>query len=278
MGSVSPMDIALAAAPHIDRLVLSVARQVDISHGAHLSGLAQECGLETLDLIPHLADFLLGGVLTRELAGVRLRYRPSEQVLARLDELAEKSLIRQTDSGLVATPPLRPLLEALHRAQAEVAAAMWGAHAEDVTAAASIARTVAHAASTDHTVAAVHRSLPEPLDPYLLLHSRLVTLRYIRQHDHAVAWLQHGLTAAEMVVLTSLWQAGRVVAPSELGRLIELGLAETDPPRLTDHGREVREAIEAETNRRAQQTFDVLDDEIAGEFLAALQRLPGQVD
>lgn len=65
---------------------------------------------------------------------------------------------------------------------------------------------------------------------------------------------------------------------SELGRLIELGLVETDPPRLTDRGREVRDAIEAETNRRAQQTFDLLDDEIAGEFLAALQRLPGQVD
>lgn len=272
------MDIAFAAAPHIDRLVLSVAHQVDISHGAHLSGLGHECGLETQDLIPHLADFLRGGVLTRELAVVRLRYRPSEQVLARLDELVEKGLIRQTDSGLAATPSLQPLLEALYRAQAEVAAGMWGAHADDIAAAASIARTVAHAASTDHTVATVHRSLPEPLDPSLLLHHRLVTLRYIRQHDHAAAWLEHGLTAAEMVDLTSLWQAGQVVAPSELARLVERGLVEADPPRLTDRGLELRETIEAETNRRAQETFDVLDDGTAGEFLAALQRLPDEVD
>ena len=93
-----------------------------------------------------------------------------------------------------------------------------------------------------------------------------------------MAWLEHGLTAAEMVILTSLWQAGRVAAPGELGRLIELGLVASDPPRLTERGREVRESIEAETNRRAQQTFDRLDDQTAGEFLAALQRLPGQVD
>lgn len=275
--SVTLMEIALTAAPHIDRLVLSVARQVDIDHGAYLSGLALEGGLDTLDLIPHFADFLLGGVLTRELAVVRVRYRPSEQVLARLDELAENRLIRQAGSGLVATSALRPLLEALHWAQAEVAAKIWESHADDVAAAASIARTVAHAASTDHTVATVHRSLPEPVDPYLLLHHRLVTLRFIRQHDHAVAWLQHGLTAAEMVIVTSLWQAGRVAQPSGFGRLIELGLVETDPPRLTDRGRELRGAIEAETNRRAQQTFDLLDDEVARDFLAALQRLPGQI-
>lgn len=208
-----------------------------------------------------------------------MRYWPPERVLARLDELEEKQLIREGDSGLVAPPTLRPLLEALLAAQADVAAEAWGNHQDDVATATSLARELAEAASDDHVVAVVHRTLPEPTDPYALLEHRLVTLRYIRQHDHAMAWLSRGLTAPDMVVMTNLWQDEPVEEPGDgLARLVARGFAVGDHPRLTASGRQVREAIEDETNKRAQQTFDVLEERGAAALLAALRRLPGTID
>ena len=271
--------IARDAAPEIDRLVLSVNSRVGPKHGARLAELARERGLETLELLPHFEAFILGGRLTRDLALLRMRYWPPQRVLGRLDELEDKGLIQQGDTGLAATPAMRPLLEALLAARADVAAEAWGAHEDDVATAASGARSVAEAASHDHVVAVVHRALTEPADPYLLLENRLVTLRYVRQHDHARAWLTRGLTAPDMVVATKLWKNQPVEVPGDgLARLIELGFAEGDPPRLTPSGRDLREEIEADTNKRAQQTFDVLDERAAAEFLVALRRLPGTQD
>ena len=276
---VNLVRIAREAAPEIDRLVLSVNRRVGPKHGTRLAQLARERGLGTLELLPHFGDFLLAGRLTRDLAILRMRSWPPEQVLTRLDELEEKELIRQGDTGLVATSTMRPLLEELLTAQADVAAQAWGDHPDDVSTATQMAREVGAAASDEHVVAVVHRSLPSPADPFLLLEHRLVTLRYIRQHDHAMAWLARGLTAPDMVIMTKLWQNNPMGEPSDgLARLIELGLVGGDPPRLTAAGGEMREAIEADTNERAQQTFDVLDDRGATEFLAALRRLPGVVD
>lgn len=273
------MEIAREAAPEIDRLVLSVNRHVGPKHGSRLLELARECGLETLELLPHFGDFLLAGRLTLDLATVRMRYMPPERVLSRLDELEEKGLIRRGDSGLVATPAMRPLLEALSAAQADVAAEMWSDHHDDVATVTPLAERLAGAASDDHVVAVVHRTLPEPADPYLLLLVRLVTLRYIRQHDHAMAWHSRGLTAPEMVTMTELWhdQPGDHSGDG-LTRLVAAGLAEADPPRLTSAGLQLREAIEDETNRRSQETFDVLDPGAAEDLIAALRRLPGTND
>lgn len=273
------MEIAREAAPEIDRLVLSVNGQVGPKHGGRLLELAHECGLETLELLPHFGDFLLAGKLTHDLATLRMRYMPPERVLSRLDELEGKLLIRRGDSGLVATPALQHLLEALSAAQADVAAEMWGGHQDDVATVTPLAKQLAEAASDDHVVAVVHRTLPEPADPYLLLLVRLVTVRYIRQHDHAMAWLSHGLTAPEMVTMTELWhdQAGDRSGDG-LTRLVAAGLAETNPPRLTSAGLQMREAIEDETNRRSQETFDVLDSGPAEALIAALRRLPGTID
>jgi hypothetical protein len=48
-----------------------------------------------------------------------------------------------------------------------------------------------------------------------------------------------------------------------------------DPPALTTSGQQVREAIEVETDERAQRTFDALDDDAASDLLERLRRLPG---
>lgn len=273
------MEIAREAAPDIDRLVLSVNRQVGPKHGGRLLELARGCGLETLELLPHFGDFLLAGRLTHELATLRMRYMRPERVLSRLGELEGKLLVRHGDSGLVVSPAMRPLLEALSVAQADVAAGMWGDYHDDVATLTPLAKRLAEAASDDHVVAVVHRTLPEPADPYLLLLVRLVTLRYIRQHDHAMAWHSRGLTAPEMVTMTELWHNQASGQSGDgLTRLVAEGLAEANPPRLTSAGLQMREAIEDETNRRCQETFDVLDPGAAEALIAALRRLPGTID
>jgi hypothetical protein len=171
---------------------------------------------------------------------------------------------------------LRPLLEAMAAAWAEVAAEAWGGHREDLTTATDAAGIVGRAASDDHVAAVVHQELPEPTDPYLLLEHRLVTLRLVRQHDHVAAWKARGLTAPAVALLTKLWQADRVADRGDgLTHLIEMGLVDAEPLSLTAKGRKVRESIEAETNQRAQETFDVLDEAAGVDFLAALRRLPG---
>lgn len=273
------METAREAAPEIDRLVLSVNGRMGRLHGERLLEVAREGGLDSLELLPHLGDFLLAGALTRELATVRMRYMPREKVEARLDELEGKELIARRNSALAATPALRPVLEAVRQAQGEVARQTWSGHADQVATLTPLVRRVAEAASDDHLVAVVHRNLPEPSDPYLALHTRLVTLRYVRQHDHAAAWAAHGLTPPDMVAMTRLWHEEPLESSDEaLARLVTLGYARDDPPRLTPTGAELREDIEADTNRRAQETFDVLDREAAGTLLVGLRRLPGVVD
>jgi len=267
------MQVAAAAAPEIDRLVLYVNRRVGPEHGARLAEVARGAGLETLDLLPPLGDFMHGGRLTRELAVLRMRYMPPERVVARIDELEESGLLTAGPHGLTAAPPLRTVLEAMFAAQADVASRAWGDHGDDVATASRVAATLGAAATPDHAVAAVHRDLPERPDPHLRLFDRLVTLRYVRQHDHAEAWLGRGLTPPDMVVLTALWHGETAEDPGGVvARLSARGLV--DPPELTGEGRRIRDAIEDETNERAGRTFGVLDDEDPAAFLGALRRLP----
>jgi hypothetical protein len=272
------MNITQDAAREIDRLVLSLYRAIGPKHGGRLVGLAHELGLESLEFLPLLGDFLLTGALTQEVALLRMRYSSPERLLGWLDELDAKDLIENTDDAWRATPTLRPLLESLVAAETEIATEAWKDHDSDVGTVGDVAQSLIAAASDDHRVAVAHRELPQPSDPYLLLFHRLVGVRYIRQQDHITAWEAPGLTAPEMVVLTKLW-LGEDVAdyPAVMARLALVELATNNPPALTEAGLELREAIEVDTNAASQRTFDTLDDASATEFLAALQRLPGIV-
>jgi helix-turn-helix protein len=269
------MGIAREAAPEIDRLVLFV-RNLGPERNRKLTELARELGLETMELLPHFADFLVAGALTTELATLRMPYSPPSKVLDRLGELQEKNLISPGANGLAATSTMRPLLEALLAAQGEVAVEAWGGYDEDVATATYLAGKVRDAASVDHVVAVGHRLLAEPTEPAHRLAHRLLTLRYVRQHDHVAAWLARGLTAPDIVLMTELWLDNQPAEPdNKPSRLLELGFVDTDPLRLTVSGREAREAIEAETNERAQKAFDALDGQEETRFLAALRNLPG---
>ena len=250
--------------------MLAVNNAVD---GARLAEAAGERVLDWM-LLNGLGDFMVAGVLTEEIAALRSRYRPRDVVLDRLRELEQQGLVERRDGALAATDELRPPVETMLDARADAAATMWRGHEDDVEQASRTARVLAELASDDHAVAAVHRALPAPEDPFLRLHSRLVTLRYVRQHDHAAAWLGQDLTVAEIVAMTGLWN-GEEVAGGGLSQLVARGLASDDPSALTDAGRTMRAEIEADTNERSQEIFTALGENETAEFLTGLRRLPG---
>jgi hypothetical protein len=258
-------------APEIDRLVLAVNESVD---NARLLEAAGDRAVDWM-VVNQLGDFLSAGALTRQIATSRSPYRPQEVVRGRLHELVEQGFVEHRGKALGATDELRPLIRAFMDARAEAAATLWRGHEDDVDQASRTAQELRALASDDHVVAAAHRALPEPDDPYLCLHSRLVTLRYIRQHDHVEAWSAHGLTAAAAVAMTALWQGETVDASAGLTELVSRELASGEPPELTDAGRRMRAEIETDTNERAQAIFSDLGDRETAEFLAVLRRLPG---
>lgn len=274
-GSLPHMGIAKAAAPEIDRLVWAVNGGVAPKHGPRLAELAREVGLDSLLPFPVTADFLLAGTASVDLICRRMPYSPAETHVARFQELAEMGLVADRDGAVVATERLVPLLETMRGCAADIATGLWSGHEEQMGTVTELAREVALAASDDHTVAVVHRELPAADDPYLRLYDRLVTLRYVRQHDHVVAWQGRNLTAPMIVTLTNLWHGEAVATDDTSAELAARGLALADPVSLTEEGRSLRERIESETNRRAQLAFDVLAEVEATALLTNLRALPG---
>ena len=266
MGTSPAADVA----PEIDRLVLAVNGAVD---NARLSAASGDRIVDWM-VVNQLGDFLAAGELTQQIATSRSPYRPREVVRARIHDLVEQGLVEHRGKALGATDELWPLIRAFLDARADAAATMWRGHEDDVEHASRTAEKLRALASDDHVVAAAHRALPAPEDPYLRLHSRLVTLRYVRQQDHVEAWMAHGLSAVEAVTMTALWQGETVEPGAALADLISRGLA-SDDPALTDVGRRLRDAIETDTNERAQVIFDALGENETAEFLAVLRRLPG---
>jgi len=268
------MGNADTASREITRLVLGVNWRVGRDHGGHLQAMASDIGLGSLELLPHLGDFLLDGLLTRQIATLRMRYHPEEQVSRRLAELQEMGLIRLNPWGFVATDALRPLLKALHSARADVARGLWINREVEVST--ETCKVILDNVTPGHIVAHTHNRVRKPLDRYSLLCQRLVTLRYMRQQDHAEAWTERDLTANEIALMTALWRDEPIeIEEAPLASLREAGhVVKADPPRLSAKGKRLRQAIEDDTNTRTERTLEVLDKDAMTRFLEALIRLP----
>lgn len=262
-------------APEVDRLVWSVGRTVPDRHGERIRGLAAELGLESLFLMAPFAEFLVAGGIAREIAMQRVLYFDVQRIHDRFDELIANGFVAE-DPLLRGTDRLVPLLSMLLEARAETAAAAWAEDIEAVQASLPLVRRAIAAADGSHIVAARHRELPDPDGAAAALVHSLITLRYIRQHDHAEAWRERRLTPADMAVLTPLW-TGSAPAPdhdeSAVSRLVERGWVEAEATALTPLGRSEREAIERATNEKNQHVYSALGPE-ARDLFDALQSLP----
>lgn len=252
-------DLAARAAVQVDRLVLGVNRQVGPRHGEWLMTIARDLGLDSLKLIPHLGEFWLQVPVSIELAEARLPYAEAGSVAARITEFEALGLLISTDSGHVATERFRRLLRASIVAREEVVVRTWSGLEDLVSEADPLVTRVAGSSSDDHLVACAHRALEPSADPLHRFYGRLVTLRYIRQHDHVSSWREQGFDAQAAMAMTALWQ-GDEVDPDARGlhALERAGLA--SDMMLTPGGRKIREGIEANTNLRVGASWVVLDD------------------
>lgn len=270
------MGMAAEASPEITRLVIGVNRRVAPAHGERLAAMARDRGLDSLDLLPPFADFLLDGLLTPQIAQLRMRYAPAARINARLTELEEKGLIELDRGAYRATERLSPLLKDMRSAVADVAAKLWEHNEVEISVLTEAARQIREQVTPEQVVAAAHKKVREPLDRYSLLEHRLVTLRYMRQHDHAMAWIDRNLTAGEAGAMTALWRGEEAEIDEGVAEsLREKGfLKKSEPYELTSKGTKTREAIEDETNQRSDAGFAALDEDEAQRFLTALKAMP----
>ncbi|MCB1246216.1 MAG: hypothetical protein KDB69_03005 [Acidimicrobiia bacterium] len=268
------VDVVARIAPEVDRLVWAVAGGIPSEDTQRLDHIVRSLGWEDPGYLTNLVDFMTGPGLTDEVAHARTPYAPVGSVDRWLTDLADTNLIESSSDGWVATEKLVPLADALAAGRSRAAYLLWHDRVDAVTTATGFAKRIADAAGPDHVVAVAHRSVGDVDDPYLALYHRCVTLRYLRQHDHRMAWLSVDLTPEAVSALTELWHGGVVDTSGGLTTLADLGLA-TREGAMTDLGRTTRDEIEAETNRRNAEHFGVLDDTEVDDFLNTLRLLPG---
>jgi Helix-turn-helix family len=267
------MDVVAQIAPEVDRLVWAIGPTVLDSDRERLRASTESLGLESLGYVPNFAEFFLGRGITTELIKERQRYVDPLEVDAWIGALDNAGAIESSGGWWSATTAGEPLFCLIKEVQTGAAHRLWGAHGSEIEAVNDAAGLVVESASDDHSVATVYRELALPTEPSMAMLRRLVNLRYLRQHDHAVAWTETGLAAAQMVALTELWHGGVTDDSDALTSLVEAGLATADQT-LTPDGQTMRDEIEAETNRRNAEDFAVLGDEGMAQFLDNLKALP----
>ncbi len=261
---------AASAAPEIDRLMLAVHSAGPRQERERLVAAAAVAGLtEPGMLLTNLRPFLEAGPVDREVARLRVRYRPPELLDADIADLVDRGLLDEDGDTLAATERIVPVLDALAGVTSDTVAALWGDRDETVDRLVGPLAAVADAVpSSGFPLFVAHRALPVPIG-LLGFNHRIVGVRFARSDAHAAAWAEHGLSAADMLPFTSLWN-GDKVSEAGLERLSELEFVDGDT--LTPEARALRDRIEADTNDLLAPAFAVLDDPHG--FLADLRSLP----
>jgi hypothetical protein len=257
-------------APQVDRLVWTVNGLTGQS-GSHRPAYdAAGIGHVDFSSLGNLVPVLEAGPLPESTFLLRYRYRDPAVVREMIADLVRAGCLDGDPGGYTATARLHPVMAAIRAGAAATAAELWADHEGAVDLLSGLVRRVLDDAPAGELFAA-YRHVAEPEEPPARLHQRLAILRLVRNEAHALAWASRGLTAADMVVLTALWNGDDV--PS--------GQAWSGPPsvvsngKLTEDGAALREEIEADTNVRNEPAFSVLSPAESAEFLGAVTQLPG---
>lgn len=241
---LSPLRMATLVAPVIDRLRFAVSRQVR----ATTASLAAEAGLGELGTRAWttLRNTMPDREVTIDDVRAVYRYHPEERVEASLAEVTAGAVVEQTAGGRYRlTPKGQALTMKLLETTATAAQELWSARPERIPGLAATAGRVMDVASA--TGGAGYRMvtppyLPDGITPAYVLVERVTALRWYRFDAHVGAWEAAGLTPEAIRAMTA--------------------------------GPE-RDAIEAETNRRAAPPYADLEPEERLDFLAGLGALTG---
>ena len=256
-------------APQVDRLVWTVNGHTGRS-GSYRPAF-DAAGIPDMDFssLANLVPALLGGPLPESTFLLRYRYRDPLIVREMVGDLVGAGCLEGDPDGYRATARLHPAMKAIRGGVAATAGELWADHGGAVDVLSGLVRRVLNDAPAGELVDA-YRHVAEPEEPADRLHQRLAMLRLVRNEAHAEAWASRGLTAADMVMLTALWNGDDVPGEARSG---PEGLVSNGS--LTDRGERLRDEVEADTNSRNEPAFSGLSPSERAEFLGAVTQLPG---
>ncbi|MDP9866817.1 MULTISPECIES: hypothetical protein [Streptosporangium] len=201
----------------------SIAPLIDAVHlGVHVASrplsreLVERSGFHA-DLLIDLRYVLPARPLTPEGLAALYRYNPFDDDEVGV-QLAQGALLLGEDGLLRATDRALAFIADLYGAHAVMTGRMWAAHADRLPELADLAGRLLRAASGSGGTAFAQAAPPhEPAGTPagVLLFNRLAALRYHRADAHAAAWRAAGLTAAQIVTLTSGPVRDRVEADTD---------------------------------------------------------------
>ena len=208
----------------VDSLVIGVHMAVPGRHGASLRPILERWALPNPGVAIDLAEFVLAGSLTDDVALARFPFLPPNTVIDGL-------------SAVRAVGPIAPDLQSFLDTRAETAAVMW----PDI---ASIERATIGAiealGAAVRPLAVAYRALPLPDRPPMRLHHLLTGLRYERLGAHVQACDRAGLTRPGAVALSTAWSGeGGPISAAE---------------------RELRNRIEVETETGCEPMWSAVTD------------------
>ena len=265
--------IAKDAAPEIDRLVYAVGRNADRVDEDGLAAVLEAAGLDSPGRLNGLSDLILGGALTDEVAELRYRYMADADRTKFLEDAVAEGRLDFADGFYGASDPVLALLSFTETRRGAAAAELWGGFVSEVQELTAFCGEVI-GASGESPLLQAYEGVPLPEGAELRLFALLERMRYLRTDAHALAWSAAGLTAGDMVELTPIWYGKEPRGvEATLASLEERGLLKHGT--LTKQGQAVRDGIEAETNRLAQQGFDALGDR-GDRFVELLVTLPDE--
>ena len=131
------------------------------------------------------------------------RVRRDQSVIASVERGA---LTREDDGAIRATAAGHAFVDDLYRTQAGILEQAWAGHDEPLARLAPVLGELVQAAGSSAEVPGTFRAMEPAYEPggvgtRVLVLNRLSALRYMRSDQHARAWREAGLTAAEMVQL-----------------------------------------------------------------------------
>jgi hypothetical protein len=244
LADVSPDRYAPLIAPVVQRLTLAVVDRA--AARAAGTGLPSGAAPGAIRMLGQLRTALLARTVTAAGLAAIYRYSDASDIRREAGELHAAGLIRMSgEDAIEATERGRAVLTGMYTITAEVAGELWAGQEASLAGLSDLAGRLVHAALA--TGGPAYTTMAPPYEPAgapagLLLHTRLSVLRYHRADAHAAAWHAAGLTSAAIQQLPA--------GPA-------------------------RDAIEADTNRRAGPPYATLtpDERIA--LLAGLAALPG---
>ena len=265
--------IAKDAAPEIDRLVYAVGRNARRVDQDGLASVLEAAGLDSPGLLNGLSDLILAGALTGHVVELRYRYMADADRTKFLEDAVAEGRLEFADGFYGASESALALLSFIETRRETAAAELWGKFASEVEELTAFCAVVI-GASGESPLLHAYEGVPLPEGAELRLFALLERMRYLRSDAHAFAWSAAGLTAGDMVEFTPIWNGKEPRGvEATLASLEERGLLKHAT--LTKQGQAVRDGIEAETNRLAQQALDTLGDR-GDRFVELLVTLPDE--